>query len=61
MRGLSANVYYWETLEALDMLIQHPAHRQAKAAQSQWLDGYRVEISQVLRQYGHGLSAPPLL
>ena len=60
-RGLFANVYYWQSLEALDALIRHPAHQQAKAAQSQWLDGYRVEISQVLRQYGHGVPAPALL
>ncbi|WP_312430669.1 antibiotic biosynthesis monooxygenase [Achromobacter sp.] len=60
-RGLFANVYYWKTLEALDALIRHPAHLQAKAAQSRWLDGYRVEIAQVLQQYGHGVSAPALL
>ncbi|CAB3689637.1 hypothetical protein LMG3431_04801 [Achromobacter pestifer] len=60
-RGLFANVYYWDTLEALEMLIQHPAHRQAKAAQAQWLDGYRVVIAQVLREYGDGLPGPSLL
>lgn len=55
-RGLVSNVYYWESLEALDALIRHPAHLEAKAAQSRWLDGYRVVISQVLRQYGEGLA-----
>ncbi|GGI21626.1 hypothetical protein GCM10008066_29990 [Oxalicibacterium faecigallinarum] len=32
--------------------MQHPAHLQAKAAQSNWLDGYRVVISEVIREYG---------
>ena len=59
-RGLISNVYYWESLEALEQLIRHPAHLQAKAAQSRWLDGYRVEISQVLRRYGEGLTPPSL-
>mgnify|MGYP001952148229 FL=1 len=50
--GLTSNVYYWETLDALQALIQHPVHLQAKAAQANWLDGYRVVISEVLRTYG---------
>jgi heme-degrading monooxygenase HmoA len=50
--GLVSNVYYWETLEALQALVQHPAHLEAKAAQSNWLDGYQVVIAQVLRTYG---------
>lgn len=57
-RGLFANVYYWDTLESLDLLVRNPAHRQAKAGQAQWLDGYRVVIAQVLQQYEHGLPAP---
>ena len=50
--GQVSNVYYWESLEALQGLMQHPAHLQAKAAQSKWLDGYQIVISQVLRVYG---------
>lgn len=60
-RGLTSNVYYWSSLDALDTLIRHPVHQQAKAAQSRWLDGYRVVIAQVLRQYGEGLPGPSLL
>ena len=45
-------MYYWESLEALQALMQHPAHLQAKAAQAQWLNGYQVVISQVLRTSG---------
>lgn len=50
--GLVSNVYYWESLEALQGLMQHPAHLEAKSRQSAWLAGYRVVISQVLRTYG---------
>jgi heme-degrading monooxygenase HmoA len=50
--GLVSNVYYWDSLEALQQLVQHPSHLKAKAAQANWLDGYQVVISQVLRTYG---------
>jgi heme-degrading monooxygenase HmoA len=50
--GLISTVYYWETLEALQQLTQHPTHLLAKANQGQWLDGYQIVISQVLRVYG---------
>ena len=51
--GYVANVYYWESLDALRELIQHPKHLQAKASQEQWLNGYQVVISQVLKTYGN--------
>lgn len=50
--GLISNVYYWETLEALQILVRHPRHLEAKAAQSTWLDGYQVVISHVIKAYG---------
>lgn len=57
--GQFSNVYYWTSLESLQALIQHPIHLEAKAAQSNWLDGYQVIISQVLRTYGDaGLDHP---
>lgn len=52
--GLTSNMYYWQSLDALQMLIQHPAHLEAKAAQSNWLNGYQVIISEVIRTYGDG-------
>jgi heme-degrading monooxygenase HmoA len=58
--GLTSNVYYWESLEALQGLMQHPAHLEAKVAQARWLDGYQVVISQVLHAYGDGKLAPVL-
>lgn len=56
--GQIANVYYWDSLEALKALVDHPLHREAKARQASWLDGYHVTISQVLRTYGDGKLGP---
>jgi heme-degrading monooxygenase HmoA len=50
--GLISNVYYWESLEALQVLIKHPKHLEAKSKQDKWLAGYQVVISQVIRTYG---------
>jgi len=50
--GLVSNVYYWQTLEALQALIKHPSHLEAKAAQENWLDGYQVIISEIIKSYG---------
>jgi len=49
--GLFPTVYYWETLEALLALTQHPKHLAAKAAQGNWLDGYQVMISEIIKFY----------
>jgi heme-degrading monooxygenase HmoA len=51
---LVQNVYYWESEEALLRLVKHPAHLEAKAQQARWLDGYRVVIAKVIREYGDG-------
>ena len=57
--GLISNVYYWDSLESLQALVRHPKHLEAKAAQSKWLDGYQVIISEVLRSYGDGKLSHP--
>ena len=60
--GLVSNVYYWDTLDALQSLMNHPSHLLAKARHAQWLDGYRVVIAEVRREYGVpglGLNAAP--
>ncbi|TCV85854.1 antibiotic biosynthesis monooxygenase family protein [Sulfurirhabdus autotrophica] len=57
--GRVSNVYYWETMEGLHELMQNPTHLKAKAAQSNWLNGYQVIISQVLRAYGDGAISHP--
>ena len=58
--GLVSNVYYWETLESLQALMQHPAHLDAKQRQQRWLGGYQVVVAQVLGHYGDGGIAHPL-
>ena len=52
VNGLVSNVYYWETLEALQQLVRHPAHQEAKANQDNWLAGYQVVIAEVIKVYG---------
>jgi len=58
--GLVSTVYYWESLEALQQLMQHPAHLAAKQQQAQWIKGYHVVIAQVLRSHGDGGITHPL-
>jgi heme-degrading monooxygenase HmoA len=53
--GLVSNVYYWDSLEALQQLMKHPSHLEAKQKQANWLNGYRVEISEVIRTYGDSI------
>jgi heme-degrading monooxygenase HmoA len=50
--GDLAVIYYWETLEDLTEFARDPVHRKAKARVGEWYEGYRVEISRVLRTYG---------
>lgn len=50
--GIISGVYYWETMEALQTLIQDPRHQEAKAKFSQWLDSYKVIIAEVHVEYG---------
>jgi heme-degrading monooxygenase HmoA len=50
--GLVSTVYYWDSLEDLHQLMTHPTHLLAKANQAKWLDGYRVVIAEVQREYG---------
>ena len=57
--GRVSNVYYWQTMDGLHELMKHPKHLEAKTAQSNWLKGYQVIISQVLRAYGDGAISHP--
>lgn len=59
--GLIQNIYYWESEEALLRLVKHPAHLEAKSKQARWLNGYRVVIAQVLREYGDDRLRKPTL
>jgi heme-degrading monooxygenase HmoA len=58
--GLISNVYYWQTLDALQALMTHPAHLEAKQRQGQWLAGYQVVVAEVIGCYGDGGIAHPL-
>lgn len=58
--GLISNVYYWETMDALQELMEHPTHIAAKQRQANWLKGYQVVIAQVIRSYGDGGIPHPL-
>lgn len=55
--GRICNVYYWQDMQGLQALMQHPRHLEAKASQAEWLQGYQVIISEVLRAYGDGAFA----
>jgi heme-degrading monooxygenase HmoA len=60
--GLVSNVYYWESLDDLQILMRDPSHLLAKTGHAKWLDGYRVVIAEVQREYGVkglGLTAAP--
>lgn len=50
--GLHAEVYYWETREAMRQLIGMPVHREAKSRQDRWIEDYRVVIGEVISTYG---------
>ncbi len=58
--GLVANSYYWDSMAALEQLMQHPTHRAAKQQQARWLAGYHVVVAQVLASHGDGRIAHPL-
>lgn len=58
--GLVSNVYYWDSMQALEQLMKHPAHLEAKQRQAAWLKGYQVVIAQVVGSYGDGGIPHPL-
>lgn len=58
--GLVSNVYYWDSMHALETLMAHPAHIAAKRQQAQWLNGFQVVIAQVIGVYGDKGIAHPL-
>ncbi len=58
--GLISNVYYWESMEALQALMKHPSHIQAKQQHTRWLNGHQVVVAQVISSYGDGGIPHPL-
>jgi heme-degrading monooxygenase HmoA len=59
--GRISNVYYWRSEEGLKQLMMHPSHIEAKRRYSEWLSGYQVIISQVMRTYGDKTMDHPVL
>jgi heme-degrading monooxygenase HmoA len=57
--GRVCNVYYWQDLQSLHALMNHPKHLEAKASQANWLAGYQIVIAEVIRAYGDGSIAHP--
>lgn len=51
--GLHAEVYYWESKDALTQLMRMDTHLLAKSRSGEWLGEYRVIISEVQAVYGH--------
>ncbi|WP_299794460.1 antibiotic biosynthesis monooxygenase [uncultured Marivita sp.] len=45
-------IYYWEDRACLDAFVRDPVHRQAKARQAEWYNGYHVIMSKVISTYG---------
>lgn len=58
--GLVSNVYYWDSMAALQQLMGDAGHGEAKQAQARWLKGYQVVIAEVVRSYGDGGIPHPL-
>jgi heme-degrading monooxygenase HmoA len=58
--GLISNVYYWESMDALQTLMKHPEHLKAKQQQARWLNGFQVVIAQVTGTYGDNRIQHPL-
>lgn len=58
--GRISNVYYWSSENGLKQLISHPKHLEAKKRYGEWLSGYQVVISQVMRTYGDSTMLHPL-
>ena len=52
--GRVSNVHDGSSLDALQALMSHPAHRQARASHANWLAGCRVVIARAMRACGGG-------
>jgi len=48
----ACTVYYWESIEGLQELMNNPDHLEAKGRSGRWLKGYKVIVSEVIALYG---------
>lgn len=51
--------YYWDNLESLKALSNHPKHLEAKRRYAEWYKGYHVVISEVVKAYGDDAFSHP--
>jgi ribosomal protein S18 acetylase RimI-like enzyme len=51
--GKVSNIYFWDSLESLQKLIQDPNHIIAKQKSTKWLESYHVTLSKVAKTYGN--------
>jgi len=47
-------ILYWDSLEALKQFSNHPDHLKAKKRYQEWYSGYKILISEVIKDYGDG-------
>lgn len=61
--GLHAEVYYWDSQDAMRQLIGMDTHREAKRQHERWIGAYRIVLGEVLTTYGQaglGLEHAPV-
>ena len=46
--------YMFESMDDVRALATYPQHLEAKGKNARWYDGYRIIISEVVREYGDG-------
>ncbi len=49
-----AVVYYWKSMEDLEVFRGNSIHILAKSRYAEWYAGYRIEIAEVKEVYGDG-------
>jgi heme oxygenase (staphylobilin-producing) len=47
-------VYYWESLDALELFGADTTHKEAKQRWTEWYDAYEVRVTEVVEAYGSG-------
>jgi heme-degrading monooxygenase HmoA len=56
--GRIINNYYWQSRAAMESLMTHVAHAQAKLQSSQWISGYQTIIAEIESSHNMNLSHP---
>ncbi|ECG1191954.1 hypothetical protein FPE49_000509 [Salmonella bongori] len=56
--GRIINNYYWQTREAMELLINNLQHQQAKSQSHKWLSGYQTIIAEIQESHNSNLPHP---